>query len=128
MYVGNLPSGVTEKQLREAFSTCGRIEELHVPEKGERGFAFVTFAHLAGAKRALEFRGAVFQGRKVIVMTHSAGKACQGRATVCVCMQLRVAHANSGRPKAPKPDGVSSRSFIHHPRVNVCVCVKCACS
>jgi RNA recognition motif-containing protein len=46
MYVGNLPFSATENELRDLFSQCGAVTDIHLPTDRDtgrpRGFAFVT--------------------------------------------------------------------------------------
>lgn len=69
IYVSNLPVTMTEEQVREFFSHCGRI--LGVRMKTDhttnefKGFCFVDFSSLSGALRALALNGKMYDGRRV---------------------------------------------------------------
>jgi len=58
LYVGNLTFNASENGLREIFSEAGEVRETAIitdKTTGQsRGFAFVTMADEAGAKRACE--------------------------------------------------------------------------
>jgi RNA recognition motif-containing protein len=72
LYVGNLTFNASEHDLREIFSEAGEVSETAiVPDKTtgqSRGFAFVTMADEAGAKKACEkFDNRDFLGRQLTV-------------------------------------------------------------
>ena len=58
LYVGNLTFNASEHDLREIFSEAGEVSETAIvtdKTTGQsRGFAFVTMADEAGAKKACE--------------------------------------------------------------------------
>ena len=100
--MGNLKFGVSEDQLREAFNECGKIEDLHL---NERGFAFITFADAAGAKSALEWNDTEFQGRRVSQSVREGGsrqsvnteRPIELSLSACVCVCGLVAHQLLGQ-------------------------------
>ena len=57
VYVGNLPAGITEDQLRDAFSSYGEIEKIQIPKPKEGSshstFAFVHFTERLAASQAV---------------------------------------------------------------------------
>jgi cold-inducible RNA-binding protein len=72
LYVGNLTFNASENDLRETFSEAGEVRETAIitdKTTGQpRGFAFVTMADEAGAKRACEkFDSRDFLGRQLTV-------------------------------------------------------------
>ncbi len=72
LYVGNLPSNVTEAGLREHFSTIGPLSYISIPTDREtgkqRGFAFIEFKDPAQAGEAIRrFNNQSFQGRSITV-------------------------------------------------------------
>jgi RNA recognition motif-containing protein len=72
LYVGNLSYNSTEESLREQFSACGGVSEVHVVldrDTGRsRGFAFVTMESDAAAQKAInEMNGANVDGRALRV-------------------------------------------------------------
>ena len=72
LYVGNLTFNASEHDLREIFSEAGEVSETAIitdKTTGQsRGFAFVTMADEAGAKRACEkFDNRDFLGRQFTV-------------------------------------------------------------
>ena len=72
LFVGNLPSSVTEEQLNELFSGAGVVEETAIVMNkvtGEpRGFGFVTMADEAEANAAIEqFNGYDLDGNALTV-------------------------------------------------------------
>jgi RNA recognition motif-containing protein len=72
LYVGNLSYDSTEDSLREAFSSCGEVTEVHVVTDRitgqSRGFAFVTMANAQDAQKAIDtMGGANLDGRALRV-------------------------------------------------------------
>lgn len=70
LFVGNVSPQVTEDQLRRFFSAAGEVVQVSIPLDREsarpRGFAFVEFANVDEAERALEiFDDAEFEGRRL---------------------------------------------------------------
>ena len=57
LFVGNMPYGATEADLRAHFSTVGAPSQIVIPVDREtgrpRGFAFVEFAERATAEAAI---------------------------------------------------------------------------
>jgi cold-inducible RNA-binding protein len=89
IYIGNIPFNTDETSLRSVFSSCGSIEDVHIPTDREsgraRGFAFVTFDTEEAATKALEKNGEDLGGR-----------------------QLRISLANSDRDKGTGGGGRSA--------------------
>jgi cold-inducible RNA-binding protein len=72
VYVGNLPYGVRDNELKELFASFGEITEaVVITEKHSgrsKGFGFVTFAEDESAKKAVsEMNGKDVQGRELKV-------------------------------------------------------------
>jgi len=72
VYVGNLPFGVADDDLKEMFSQYGEVEEAVVIKDKfsgrSKGFGFVTFANEESAKKAIsEMNGKEVQGREIKV-------------------------------------------------------------
>lgn len=72
LFVGNLPSSVTESQLKELFSAAGTVEETAIVmdkiTNEPRGFGFVTMADEAEANAAIEqFNGYDLDGNALTV-------------------------------------------------------------
>jgi cold-inducible RNA-binding protein len=73
LYVGNLPDGATEKQIRQVFETAARkvvaVKIVTDRDTGKpRGFAFVDLETPEIAKSAIEeLNGKDFEGRALIV-------------------------------------------------------------
>lgn len=67
VFVGGMPYSVTEDDIVEYFSDCGRVTELDCvtfPDTGKfRGLVFITFETEAGADKALALDGADMWGR-----------------------------------------------------------------
>jgi RNA recognition motif-containing protein len=72
VYVGNLPFGVGQEELKNAFSEYGEITEaVVITDKyngRSKGFGFVTFANDEDAQKAIsEMNGKDLQGRELKV-------------------------------------------------------------
>jgi RNA recognition motif-containing protein len=72
VYVGNLAFSVTDKELKEAFSTYGEITEVTIIidkfSGRSKGFGFITFADDASANKAVsEMNDKELQGRAMKV-------------------------------------------------------------
>jgi RNA recognition motif-containing protein len=72
LFVGNMPYGATEADLRAHFSTVGAPSQIVIPVDREtgrpRGFAFVEFAERATAEAAIsKFNQQPFMGRSLSV-------------------------------------------------------------
>ena len=72
LYVGNLPFKATQESLAEFFGQFGPVTEVFIATDREtgrsRGFAFVTMADDAAAKKAIEeSNGKPFDGRNLTV-------------------------------------------------------------
>ncbi|MBL9001534.1 MAG: RNA-binding protein [Phycisphaerae bacterium] len=72
LYVGNLPFGTTDEQLRDLFSQKGQVTSASVVidrETGRsRGFGFVEMADANEANNAIEaFNGYSLGGRALVV-------------------------------------------------------------
>jgi RNA recognition motif-containing protein len=89
LYVGNLPFGVSDKDLQDLFSGAGVCESASVVtdrDSGQsRGFGFVEMASSGEAQQAIQqFDGHEFQGRALKVdeakeRTDSRGGGGRGR-------------------------------------------------
>lgn len=72
IFVGNLPFQVDERQLEDAFSPYGEIQELKVVTDREtgrsRGFGFITYSNGDEAKKAIAaMNDAMLEGRPLRV-------------------------------------------------------------
>ncbi len=72
LYVGNLSFNSTADSIRSAFQSVDEVTDVHLVTDREtgrsRGFAFVTMATEAAAKKAIEqMNGAVIEGRPLRV-------------------------------------------------------------
>jgi RNA recognition motif-containing protein len=72
LFVGNLPYGVTEAELREYFSTIGPLSYISIPTDREtgrqRGFAFLEFKERSQADEAIRrFNNQSFKGRSLSI-------------------------------------------------------------
>jgi cold-inducible RNA-binding protein len=72
LFVGNLSYETTENDLQDYFSEAGVVTSVNLmmdrATGRSRGFAFVEFATLEEANKAVElFQGKEFQGRKLTV-------------------------------------------------------------
>ncbi len=72
IYVGNLPYGITEDDLKEAFEAFGEVETVKIIKdrySGEsKGFGFVEMPDRAGAEAAIDgLDGTELKGRTIKV-------------------------------------------------------------
>jgi len=72
LFVGNIPYSTSSDQLREAFSSCGKILDCVVITDSHtgrsKGFGFVEFEKEEDAKKAIEtFNGKDLGGRNIVV-------------------------------------------------------------
>jgi RNA recognition motif-containing protein len=72
LYVGNLSYHATPDSLREAFSACGEVTDVHIAQDREsgqsRGFGFVTMATSEEAAAAIsKLDGTSLDGRALRV-------------------------------------------------------------
>lgn len=72
IYVGNLPYGITEDDLKEAFEAFGEVETVKIIKdrySGEsKGFGFVEMPDRAGAEAAIDgLDGTGLKGRTIKV-------------------------------------------------------------
>lgn len=65
LYVGNLPHGTTEDELRELFAQYGPVESVRVIEG--KGFAFVDISDEKAGDAVQALTGADFKGRALRV-------------------------------------------------------------
>jgi len=65
LYVGNLPHGTTEDELRELFAEFGPLEAVRVIEG--KGFAFVDLSAESAAEAITALSGRDFNGRALRV-------------------------------------------------------------
>jgi len=72
LYVGNLSFGATSDAVRELFSECGEVTDVHIVQDREtgqsRGFGFVTMSTDAEAAAAIsKLNGASLDNRQLRV-------------------------------------------------------------
>lgn len=71
LFVGNIPYGAMEKEIREHFSTCGTVQNVRfIIDKNRgrfRGFGFVTMSAPDAEKAIERLDKSEFQGRRLIV-------------------------------------------------------------
>lgn len=94
LFVGNLPYGTTEADLRAYFGTVAPPTQIVLPVDREtgrpRGFAFVEFADRGNAEQAIQrFNGQAYNGRPLAVSEARAREA--------------------GGPGGPRPGGFAPR-------------------
>ena len=79
LFVGNIPYGAMEKEIKEFFTVCGPVHEVRFVmdfRKGRfRGFGFVTMDEENADKALNEMDGAEFQGRALKVTPAQSKKA-----------------------------------------------------
>jgi RNA recognition motif-containing protein len=78
LFVGGVSYDASEDDLREAFATHGKLNDVHMPmdkeTKKPRGFAFVTFADKKEAKAAIKaMNKSELKGRRISVEESSSG-------------------------------------------------------
>lgn len=101
LFVGNLPYGASESDLRAYFGTVAAPSQIVLPVDREtgrpRGFAFVEFAERGHAEDAIQrFNGQIFNGRPLAV---SEARAREDRSS----------GPRPGGPPGPRPGGYSPR-------------------
>lgn len=111
LFVGNLPYGTTEADLRTHFSAVAPPLQIVLPVDREtgrpRGFAFVEFADRAHGEQAIQrFNGQMYNGRPMAV---SEARAREDRGP---------GGPRPGGPPGPRPGGFGPRppSFGGGPR------------
>ena len=71
LFVGNIPYGAMEQEIKDFFATCGAVHEVKFVmdyRKGRfRGFGFVTMDAGNADKALIRMDGAEFQGRTLKV-------------------------------------------------------------
>ena len=72
LYVGNLPFGASEEDLRELFAEAGAVQSVKIVTDSysgrSRGFGFVEMASQAEAEKAISLvNGKTFMDRALIV-------------------------------------------------------------
>jgi RNA recognition motif-containing protein len=72
IYVGNLPYGTTEHDLKDAFEQYGQVESAHIivdrATNQSRGFGFVEMPDSAAAQAAIKaLNGSDLNGRSIRV-------------------------------------------------------------
>jgi len=87
IYVGNLSYDIDEESLREAFQSCGEIENVHFVLNADGSFwgtAFIRFDSAAAMYKALDLNGMDILGRpcKVQMPRDSASSAGKPRRNV----------------------------------------------
>ena len=83
LFIGNLPYGASEADLRSHLSTLAEPTQIVLPvdrESGRpRGFAFVEYAERSDAEEAInKFNGQPFQGRNIAVSEARARESRPG--------------------------------------------------
>lgn len=75
VYVGNLSTTTTERELRDLFSAHGNVAEVNVPTDRSsgraRGFAFVTMATPEGAQSAIQALNGKLVGPNTIAVSEA---------------------------------------------------------
>lgn len=72
VFVGNVPQGTIDKELRDLFETYGLVSEIYLPKRkgyesiGQlQGFAFVTFSDEAAANQVIRLGSIHFKGSEL---------------------------------------------------------------
>ena len=99
VFLGGLPFKATEKDIKDMFGKCGKIDKVELPMNAEgrpAGFGFVTFKDVAAVAKAVEMDGQEMMSRWI---------------------KVKEADGNDGKPKfggtpngapKPKPEGCTS--------------------
>lgn len=83
LFIGNIPYGAMESEIREIFAHCGTVHEVNFImdyKRGRfRGFGFVTMPSVDAQRAIRELNNSEFQGRRLIVShaREKTGKALQ---------------------------------------------------
>lgn len=84
LFVGNIPYGAMEREIKEFFSVCGEVHEVRFVmdfRRGRfRGFGFVTMDEANADKALIEMDGAEFQGRPLKVTKAQAKNVQEKRS------------------------------------------------
>ncbi|KNH08318.1 RNA-binding protein [Perkinsela sp. CCAP 1560/4] len=65
--VRNLPSGITEDEVRNFFSSCGEVVDIFLKDNGADTFGFVGFDNVPSQQQALAFDARDFNGMTIKV-------------------------------------------------------------
>ncbi len=83
IYVGNLPSEVTEEELREAFEAFGQVESVNIVKDRlsghPRGFGFVEMPAKAEAQAAITGLNGKELGERTLVVNEARPRSEGGR-------------------------------------------------
>lgn len=78
LYVGNLPFDTNAQAIEQAFTQCGRVEDVQVVMDRDtgrpRGFAFVTMGSDADAKKAISDMDGVMMGGRALRVNQAEAK------------------------------------------------------
>lgn len=122
LFVGNLPYSASSEDLKQLFSQCGQVTDVHIVMDREtnrpRGFAFVSYSTDEEAARAVsQMAGKDFGGRPLVVNEArdrgDAGPSPRGP---------RPGGGGFGRPDGaprpfgPRPGGARPGGFSSGPR------------
>ncbi|KAN0003738.1 hypothetical protein ACTFIZ_009911 [Dictyostelium cf. discoideum] len=91
VFVGQLPSGVTEYDLKEYFSECGDISNIKILNSNpQRVAAFITFADEKGRDAAITYNGKDFNGQGSLRINGANSKPSdgEGEPTTIVCRNI----------------------------------------
>ncbi|KAM9964936.1 hypothetical protein ACTFIW_004731 [Dictyostelium discoideum] len=91
VFVGQLPSGVTEYDLKEYFSECGDISNIKILNSNpQRVAAFITFADEKGRDTAITYNGKDFNGQGSLRINGANSKPSdgEGEPTTIVCRNI----------------------------------------
>lgn len=114
VFVGNLPFSADEEKVREAFITCGAIENVRiVRDSGTgigKGFGFVSFADTSGVMFALKQNKKIVLDKRTLRVTRSKdpGTLKQERQAKICGSKSKISISGSGKRR---PDGTKNRHF-----------------
>lgn len=71
IFVKNLPYNTNEDEVGDYFSSCGEVSSVRLVYNSVhnhfKGFGYIDFENVDGAKKALSMNGADFGGRKLFI-------------------------------------------------------------
>ena len=119
VFIGGVPFGIDQQQIREDFMQFGDIEDVYLPSDRNtgklRGFAFVTYREPGTAKGAAQaMHGRDYHGRTITVNLAMLSERSAERLTLqerLASVQQQVAHDEASAREASSPPIKSTESW-----------------